>query len=157
MVEIKYFGSPFYNKLIPTFLIMDFPRSGFIYLLLIFFFIEYYHWVYMRLLGRNQWLIGYQFSLIVIARQPKFHRFYALVITHFCANFSGENSGGLVSVYFFCMSWNNRTFNHLIPAVPTPGNEAPVQRRLRQTWELLESHWGLPWTTSWDEVEQIFF
>ena len=38
-------------------------------------------WVNIRLLGKNQWLIGYQISLIVIARQPKYHRFYALVFT----------------------------------------------------------------------------
>ena len=39
------------------------------------------HWalVYIWLFGKNQWLIGYQNSLIVIARQPKCHRFYALV------------------------------------------------------------------------------
>ena len=36
-------------------------------------------WVYIWLFGKNQWLIGYQISLIVIARQPKYHRFYALV------------------------------------------------------------------------------
>ena len=30
---------------------------------------------------KNQWLIGYQISLIVIARQPKYHRFYALIMT----------------------------------------------------------------------------
>ena len=34
------------------------------------------------MIGKNQWLIGYQISLIVIARQPKYHRFYALVHTH---------------------------------------------------------------------------
>ena len=39
-------------------------------------------WVYIWLFGKNQWLIGYQISLIVIARQPKYHRFYALVILH---------------------------------------------------------------------------
>ena len=31
------------------------------------------------MIGKNQWLIGYQISLIVIAWQPKYHRFYALV------------------------------------------------------------------------------
>ena len=36
-------------------------------------------WEYIWLLGKIQWLIGYQTSLIVIARQPKYHRFYALV------------------------------------------------------------------------------
>ena len=39
-------------------------------------------WVYIWLFGKNQWLIGYQISLIVIARQPKYHRFYALISTH---------------------------------------------------------------------------
>ena len=33
------------------------------------------------MIGKNQWLIGYQISLIVIARQPKYHRFYALIKT----------------------------------------------------------------------------
>ena len=33
------------------------------------------------MIGKNQWLIGYQISLIVIARQPKYHRFYALIET----------------------------------------------------------------------------
>ena len=36
-------------------------------------------WVYIWLLGKNQLLIGYQISLIAIDRQPKYHRFYALV------------------------------------------------------------------------------
>ena len=35
------------------------------------------------LLGKIQWSIGYQISLIVIARQPKYHRFYALISTLF--------------------------------------------------------------------------
>ena len=35
--------------------------------------------VYICFFGKIQWLIGYQISLIVIARQPKYHRFYALV------------------------------------------------------------------------------
>ena len=39
-------------------------------------------WLYIWLLGKNQWLIGYQISLIAIARQPKYHRFYALLSTH---------------------------------------------------------------------------
>ena len=30
-------------------------------------------------IGKNQWLIGFQISLIVIVRQPKYLRFYALV------------------------------------------------------------------------------
>ena len=34
------------------------------------------------MIGKNQWLIGYQISLIVIARQPKYHRFYALLYIH---------------------------------------------------------------------------
>ena len=33
-------------------------------------------------IGKKQWLIGYQISLMVIARQPKYHRFYALNFTH---------------------------------------------------------------------------
>ena len=39
-------------------------------------------WVYIGLFGKIQWLIGYQISLIVIARQPKYDRFYALLLTH---------------------------------------------------------------------------
>ena len=43
-------------------------------------------WVYIWLFGKIQWLIGYQISLIVIARQPKYHRFYALVHIQIYAN-----------------------------------------------------------------------
>ena len=34
--------------------------------------------VYIWFFGKIQWFIGYQISLIVIARQPKYHRFFAL-------------------------------------------------------------------------------
>ena len=40
-------------------------------------------WVYLQWLRKNKWLIGYQISWIAIARQPEFHRFYALVSTQY--------------------------------------------------------------------------
>ena len=40
-------------------------------------------WVYLQWLRKNKWLIGYQVSWIAIARQPEFHRFYALVSTQY--------------------------------------------------------------------------
>ena len=38
--------------------------------------------VYLRRLQNNQWLIDYQIPLIVIARQPKFQRLWALLMMH---------------------------------------------------------------------------
>ena len=56
---------------------MDLRRSGFI--LPRFEFIIYGKLPFAYTLYLWQWLIGFQISLIVIARQPKYHRFYALV------------------------------------------------------------------------------
>ena len=54
------------------------------------FFFHYYHLSFMENyhlsihIGKNQWLIGYQISLIIIARQPRYHRFYALLAILSC-------------------------------------------------------------------------
>ena len=47
-------------------------------------------------LSKNQWLIGYQISLIVIARQPKYHRFYALIITRIWIQYPAQ-------IYISCL------------------------------------------------------